>query len=260
MGERAAAGRARLRRIGIGLAVAAIAAIAQVATGAAAAILASALSAAAVAPARVASAADSASATNSATAFDAPRLPHEAPGVDRVLALENERLALMPAVAAWKWQHHAPVTDPTRERSVIADAAQRAAPLGLDPAPIERLFALQVRLASAVESELQRQWREQGFKAAAPVPDLARDLRPRLDRLTVDLLRAICLAAPALARPDFESRYAADADRYLNAAGWSPSRRRALLDALGAIRTVKSTARSSASRCSRPDAAPARRS
>ncbi|MGH8261070.1 MAG: hypothetical protein ACREUG_15420, partial [Steroidobacteraceae bacterium] len=46
---------------------------------------------------------------------ETPRDPH----VDRVLTLENQRLALMPAVAAWKWQHHAAVTDAARERAIV---------------------------------------------------------------------------------------------------------------------------------------------
>lgn len=162
--------------------------------------------------------------------------------VDRVLELENERLALMPAVAAWKWRHHAAISDPERERAVIADSAKLAASLGLASAPIERLFALQMQLASEVESASERSWRERGFDSSQPDLDLARDLRPRIDRLTEELLSALERAAPALSRPGFAARYAADADRQLQAAGWTPATRRELLGALGAIRRVAADA------------------
>lgn len=158
--------------------------------------------------------------------------------VDRLLELENERLALMPAVAAWKWRHHAAITDPERERAVIADSAKLAEPLGLAGAPIERLFALQIRLASDVETAFERKWRERGFDASQPDLDLARDLRPRIDRLTQELLSTLAIAAPALSRADFEALYAADADRQLQAVGWTPATRRELLGALGEIRRL----------------------
>ncbi len=185
---------------------------------------------------RIALALAASAAITLSSAADAPHFSEEASRVERVLSLENERLALMPAVAAWKWQHHAQVVDPGRERIVIAAAARAAARFGLDSGPIEHLFELQVRLASTVESDRQREWRERGFDFRRPIPDLALELRPRLDRLTDELIRALYLAAPALTRSGFEERYAALAGRRLTAAGWTPDTRRALLAALGAIR------------------------
>ncbi|MGH8219005.1 MAG: chorismate mutase, partial [Steroidobacteraceae bacterium] len=160
----------------------------------------------------------------------------------RVLQLENERLALMPAVAAWKWRHHAAVSDPARERVVIAESAQLARPRGLASAPIERLFALQIRLARDAERASQASWRERGFDTSQPDLDLARDLRPRIDRLTQELLSTLAAAAPALSRADFAARYAGDAERLLRAQGWAPASRRELLAALGAVRRVPAAA------------------
>jgi cyclohexadienyl dehydratase len=164
-------------------------------------------------------------------------LVEESTLVDRVLTLEDQRLALMPAVAAWKWQHHTAVSDPARERIVIRGSAQLAEPLGLDPVPIERLFELQIRLARDVESASEEGWHRHGFTFPAPVPDLARELRPRLDRLTGELLRALYLAAPVLSRQGFASRYASLAQSRLRAAGWTTATRGELLVILGAIRT-----------------------
>jgi cyclohexadienyl dehydratase len=172
----------------------------------------------------------------------APHFTAESSLVERVLALENERLALMPAVAAWKWQHHAAVTDAARERAILADTARLARPLGLDAKSVERLFALQMRLARGVETALLSQWRREGFHFTGPVPDLAEVVRPRLDRLTAELLRALYLAAPAFPRPDFAARYTAAAAQRLNTAAWTPRSRTELLGVLSGIRVEPDSA------------------
>ncbi len=169
-------------------------------------------------------------------AADTPGFSDESSLVSRVLDLENERLSLMPAVAAWKWQHHAPISDPPRERVVILAAGKLGEPLGLAPAPIERLFALQVRLARDAESGRESHWRQAGYDFPGRPPDLQNELRPQLDRLTSDLLRALYLAAPAFSRPDFAERYAASSVRILTNEAWSPASRRELLADLAAIR------------------------
>ena len=169
---------------------------------------------------------------------NAARFTDEATSVERALQLLDQRLALMPAVAAWKWQHHAPVSDPPREQAVIRAAATLAAPLGLDLPAIERLFTLQVRLARDEEAELQGRWRRSGFDFPGHVPDLTVELRPQLDRLTHELVRELYLSAPALARPDFGARYAARAAQLLRSPGWSSAGRAELLADLGAIRVV----------------------
>jgi cyclohexadienyl dehydratase len=160
----------------------------------------------------------------------------EASRVDRVLELLDQRLSLMPAVAAWKWQHRAPVSDPAREQAVILAAGKLASPLGLASAPVERLFALQVRLARDAEAGLHTRWRRSGYDFSGRVPDLKQDLRPQLDHLTHDLLRALYLSAPAFARADFPDRYAAQAARLLASSGWSDASRRELLADLAGVR------------------------
>jgi cyclohexadienyl dehydratase len=166
----------------------------------------------------------------------------EASCVERALQLLDQRLALMPAVAAWKWDHHAPVADPPREQAVILAAAKLTSPLGLSAAAVKRLFALQVRLARDEESDLHRHWRASGYDFSGRVPDLNLELRPRLDRLTRELVRALYLSAPAFSRPDFAARYGTRAARLLRSAGWSEASRAELLADLGAIRLTSAPA------------------
>jgi cyclohexadienyl dehydratase len=128
--------------------------------------------------------------------------------VAAVLELVHERLDLMPAVAAYKWREHAPVSDPAREQVVIRRAGDLAVTLGLEREPIERLFTLQTAFARRLEQSCIDAWRQSGFNYPAPVPDLARDLRPRLDRMTARQLQALYLGAPAL-RADLIAQAAA---------------------------------------------------
>src|SRR5690242_17416773 len=72
--------------------------------------------------------------------------------VTRILDVADQRMALMPGVAATKWQTHAPITDPQREQVVIKHSGDLALPFGLAAEPVERVFEVQVRLA--------REWEE----------------------------------------------------------------------------------------------------
>jgi cyclohexadienyl dehydratase len=168
------------------------------------------------------------------------RFAEESSCVERILELADLRLSLMPAVAAWKWQHQAPVSDPPRERAVVLAAGKLASSFGLAPAPVEQLFALQVRLARAEESRLTSRWLRSGYDFSGPVPDLHEELRPQLDRITRELLEALYLSAhlsaPALAHADISARYARRAAGLLHSEGWTDASRAELLADLGRIR------------------------
>lgn len=154
--------------------------------------------------------------------------------VERILELADQRLAVMPAVAAVKWQTKAPIFDPPRETAVIQRAADLGAPMGLEPEPLKAFFQLQARLAREVQTSLHEQWQAHGFSFSEPVTTLAA-LRPKLDGLTLDILQAIYLAAPVLQREDFEAHYAAAAQRKLQTSGWSDQNRHELLVVLHTV-------------------------
>jgi cyclohexadienyl dehydratase len=156
-----------------------------------------------------------------------------------VLARADDRLALMPAVAAAKWAQHQPVADPARESAVTQAAGDRAAEIGLVREPVVALFALQVRLARSAQETLVARWqRGEALDERGPAQSLTGELRPRLDRLTDDLVAALYLAAPLLAEPDATTRYAAIARERLPAPRWTPADRAELLSALAAVRSA----------------------
>lgn len=183
-----------------------------------------------------------------AGAADAPRLLDDGTAVARVLATVDARLALMSQVAAAKWLAGDAVSDPARERAVLEHNATAASALGLATTPAGELLALQMRFAREAQQRLHAKWQRHGCDACEPAPDLAA-ARRRLDALGAEQLRAIHLAAPALAAPDFVTRYSALADERLHIALPAGADRTALLHALAAIRrsAAPSLARAQAS-------------
>jgi cyclohexadienyl dehydratase len=155
--------------------------------------------------------------------------------VSRILELADQRLAVMPAVAAVKWQTKAPIFDPPRENAVIQRAADLGAPMGLAGDPLRHLFELQARLAREVQTGLHEQWKAHGYSYSEPMTTLA-ELRPRLDNLTTELLHAIYVAAPVLQRDDFETHYTALARQQLHTMGWTDQNRQELLGVLHSVR------------------------
>jgi cyclohexadienyl dehydratase len=173
----------------------------------------------------------------SVTSAEPARFTSEATEVERIFNLADQRLAVMPAVAAVKWQTKAPIFDPPRESAVIQRAADLGAPLGLAGDPLKHLFELQARLAREVQTGLHEDWKAHGFSYAEPVTTLAA-LRPQLDKMTTDILQAVYLAAPVLEREDFETRYAQSAQAHLRTNGWTDQNRHELLAILHTIHTA----------------------
>jgi cyclohexadienyl dehydratase len=155
--------------------------------------------------------------------------------VDAVFHLADERMALMPGVAAYKWVNKAPITDPERERAVTTRAVDIARTMGLAPEGIQAVFDLQVRAARESQARLHQAWRARGFNFPSPIPSLDRDVRPKLDRFTVDFLRALYLAAPEFSRTDFATDAMARID-ILHAPGWTDDDKRAWVEALARVR------------------------
>ena len=162
--------------------------------------------------------------------------------VSHILDVADQRLALMPGVAATKWKTHSPIAAPERERVVIAHSGELAQPLGLSAESVERVFEVQVRLAREWEESLTQEWQAKGFNYTGPIPDLNKELRPQLDTITTEMLRALYLAAPTLRQPEFAGRYAELAQKHLRASGWSRASREELLAALARVSQVPSPA------------------
>lgn len=160
--------------------------------------------------------------------------------VREVFRLIGERLRLMRDVAAWKHLHREPIVDPAREQQVLEHTVQQAAALGLEPQSARELLALQIRLAVHVQSSLTKTW-QSGASPPLQAPDLKTELRPRLDEIGGQLLRALALAAPQLSDPAVAARLVAHA-REIEVPEITDADREALARAVAAVRAGDMTA------------------
>jgi cyclohexadienyl dehydratase len=160
--------------------------------------------------------------------------------VQQVFALAQTRLSLMRDVAAWKYANDAPVTDAAREKRVLDASVAEAQRLGIEPTSARELFAVQIRIASDVQEHFIATWRKQGGHPER-VRDLNRELRPELDRIGAQLLQAIYLALPELARADFVQHYKTFA-AVIDMPGVDATDREQLLTVLAKLKSVPTPA------------------
>jgi chorismate mutase-like protein len=103
----------------------------------------------------------------------------------------DQRLLLAQDVARAKWNAKAAIEDLPREEQVIAAAVRQGAALGLQEAWIRSVFRAQIEASKTVQRALYRRWQAEDAGRFDDAPDLAKTIRPELDRLTTQLLRAM---------------------------------------------------------------------
>lgn len=121
--------------------------------------------------------------------------------IDQVLQLTAERLALAVPVAQSKWNSGAPIDDPAREAIILQHVVAQAQQYGLSSDLARAYFQAQFSASKMVQQHLHAHWRAAGHAPFDPTPDLARDVRPALDRLTPVLLRALSTLQGVLVEP-----------------------------------------------------------
>jgi len=123
----------------------------------------------------------------------------DAARIDHLLTLIDQRLAVAPMVAKAKWNSGGAINDPPREQ-LILDAVTAEAK-GLDAVLVRRFFQAQFDASKALQLGLHAQWRRQGAGRFDDAPDLGRDVRPVLDKLTPQLIAALGKIEPLLTQP-----------------------------------------------------------
>ncbi|MGF6113345.1 chorismate mutase [Pseudomonas frederiksbergensis] len=106
-----------------------------------------------------------------------------------LLVTLNERLNIADLVALTKWDSGKPIQDSPREAQVIANARKLAEERKLDPEDVGQLLAAQMEANKLVQYGLLAQWQAAGQAPDTPRPDLAKQIRPRLDELQNRLLQ-----------------------------------------------------------------------
>ncbi|MCW5299253.1 gamma subclass chorismate mutase AroQ [Herbaspirillum lusitanum] len=123
--------------------------------------------------------------------------------IDGLLTLIDQRLDVAVKVAQTKWNSGAPINDPARERQILDDltASLKTADTQ-EKSFMRRFFQAQFDAGKIIQAALHAQWRQEAHARFASPPDLARDIRPELDRLTPLLIDALGQVRPLLQQPD----------------------------------------------------------
>jgi chorismate mutase len=117
--------------------------------------------------------------------------------ITHLLTLIDQRLNIAPQVAKAKWNSGSPVNDTKREAKVLYEVTAQAKLIGkekCEPALVKKFFQDQFTAGKIIQTHLLISWRNKypakhKFKDA---PNLARDIRPQLDKLTPELITAFC--------------------------------------------------------------------
>lgn len=115
---------------------------------------------------------------------------------DHLLATIRERLDVAAGVAKAKWNSKGSIEDLEREKQLVDGVVRDAPDLGLDPVRAARFIHAQIDASKVIQAGLFAEWTRTGQAPFADAPDLKRDIRPVLDRLTPELLTRL---GPAIA-------------------------------------------------------------
>ena len=125
-----------------------------------------------------------------------------ASSLERLLQLIQARLDLATPVAQAKWNTRSPIEDRLRENQILLDLGKLAPAYGLEPSYVESFFRSQIEASKMIQRALFEDWTVQSQPPFDSVPNLGRDIRPRLDELTPQLLEALRDSQPLLGDPE----------------------------------------------------------
>jgi len=111
-----------------------------------------------------------------------------------LLDLIDARLAVMADVARYKWNTGGSIEDPARERDLLAALTRQGESQGVPAQRTAMFFEAQFAAARQLQQDLFVLWRSQKRERLPPAPDLARQIRPALDAISADMVRALASA------------------------------------------------------------------
>jgi chorismate mutase len=114
--------------------------------------------------------------------------------------LIDQRLSLMTDVARAKWNSGSAIEDPIREQQLLADVEVKARMVGISAEWAQHFFRFQIEAAKEVQYCLFAHWTAERQGPFPEVQDLRTGIRPKLDRLTDELLQELARQWPELRR------------------------------------------------------------
>ncbi|GAB2909201.1 chorismate mutase [Paraburkholderia jirisanensis] len=131
-----------------------------------------------------------------------------------LLDLTVARLHIARQVALSKWDSRKPVEDLPREAQVIKAAADDARALGVPPQLATHFFADQIEANKLVQYGLLAQWHRDGRAPDEKRVDLAKDIRPELDRLQKGFIKTLADTQTLRAQTDCSVQLARTTQAY----------------------------------------------
>jgi len=138
-------------------------------------------------------------------------------------AAMDRRLQVAGDVAWAKQASQAPVRDAAREAAVLGRVADLAKEHGADPAAAREFVEAQMAASRQWQGELLERWRAGEPLPPGTAPDMAAELRPRMDLATRELIDAWAAWISAAGRTRFRAIEAQQILAHLKAAGYSES-------------------------------------
>jgi chorismate mutase len=109
--------------------------------------------------------------------------------LDTLVDLVVERLSLARDVAAAKYGSGGPIDDPIREQQILRSAGCALNVSALSHRMGMQFFQDQIEASKVVQRGLYHRWRRHPEEVPAAHPDLATDVRPKLDRITAQIIQ-----------------------------------------------------------------------
>jgi chorismate mutase len=106
----------------------------------------------------------------------------------RLAELAAQRVLIGDKVAAAKFGTDQPIDDPVREQQILESVAARATDLGMDSEATVRFFRAQIEANKIVQRGLYALWTAHPELQPTIRPDLVTEVRPELDRITIQVL------------------------------------------------------------------------
>lgn len=106
-------------------------------------------------------------------------------------SLAVQRIMTANQVAAAKFGTHQPIDDPPREQQVLDSVAAASPGMGISLQESAQFFRDQIEANKVVQRGLYQRWTAYPKQRPTDRPDLTKQVRPDLDRLTTDILRQL---------------------------------------------------------------------
>lgn len=139
-----------------------------------------------------------------------------------------QRLQLASKVALAKWDSGAKVEDPAREKQVIENAAREGQAKGLDPTQVGDFFKAQIEANKVIQYSLLSGWLAAGNAPPHAPVDLAKEIRPQLDQIQIQLIDQLAQSAPVRSSQTCRENVAHAVAGYLAAHQLNPDARNAV--------------------------------